>query len=465
ALRSATSPPAVPQAATTGLARVTRTDLVTTQPVAGTIGYGGTSTLVAPATSTQQALGQAQAAVTNAVNKVAADQTAASDSRTIDQLALSADQATLASDQQRRQADCAASATSAECATDQQKVATDQAKVAQDHAQGQQHADQARATMTADQATLTQAQQQLVQAQAIAGSPGNFYTGVAGPGSVVVQGHPLYWIDGRPVPLLYGTMPVFRALRQGLSGADVQQLERDLISLGYATSANLATDGSFTGADAAAVKRWQTTLGVPQTGVVNLGDLAFLPGPIRVTALHAAAGGVAQGGQPVLDYTSTTRVVSVALTPSLSSQVKAGDAVTVDLPGGHTRLPGKVADVSTVATQQQQGGGAQAQAQTQNGVPQATIGVTITFDDPSQVSALDQAPVTVDVTTQSAQGVLTVPVNALLALAGGGYGVEAMEPNGRHRLLPVQTGIFDNSQVQVSGAGLSEGMNVVVPSS
>jgi multidrug efflux pump subunit AcrA (membrane-fusion protein) len=477
ALRGATQPPAVPQAARTGIARVTRANLATTQPVPGTIGYGAASTLVAPATSTQQALGQAQTAVTTGTDKIAADQVAARDSRTLDQLALASDQdalaaarTTLAADQQRQQGDCTASATSAQCAGDQQKVAQDQAavsqaqaRVAQDHAQDQQHSDQAQATMTADQAALAQARQQLSQVQAVAGSPGNFYTGLGAPGSVVTQGRPLYWIDGRPVPLLYGALPAYRALRQGVSGADVQQLEQDLIALGYATSANLAADGSFTGADAAAVCRWQAALGAPQTGAVNLGDAVFLPGAIRVTALHATAGGAAQGGQPVLDYTPTTRVVSVALNPSLSSQVRTGEAVTVDLPDGRTRLTGRVSDVSTVAAQQQ--GGGQTQTQTQNGGPQATIGVTIAFDDPSRVSSLDQAPVTVDVVTQSVQDVLTVPVNALLALAGGGYGVEVVESNGQRRLLTVQTGIFDNSLVQVSGGGLSEGMNVVVPSS
>jgi hypothetical protein len=89
--------------------------------------------------------------------------------------------------------------------------------------------------------------------------------------------------------------------------------------------------------------------------------------------------------------------------------------------------------------------------------------VTVTLSDPDAVPNLDQAPVTVDVTTQSARGVLAVPVNALLALAGGGYGLEVIEPNGQHRLVAVQTGIFDSSRVQVSGQGLAEGMTVVVP--
>jgi len=104
-------------------------------------------------------------------------------------------------------------------------------------------------------------------------------------------------------------------------------------------------------------------------------------------------------------------------------------------------------------------------SQTQNGAAQVTIGATVTFDSPDAVAAVDQAPVTVDITTQSAPGVLAVPVNALLALAGGGYGVEVVGPGGQHRLLAVQTGIYDNSRVQVSGTGLTEGMTVVVPAS
>ena len=442
-------PAAVPQAAATGLALVVRTDLVTTQPVAGTIGYGAASTLVAPATTAPQALAQAQAAVTTAANRVTADQSAAADGHAVDHLTLTADQ-------QRQQADCAASGTSATCASDQQKVAMDQAEL-------QQHADQAQTALTADQATLAQAQQQLAQLQAVAGSSGSFYTGLAAAGALVAQGQPLYWIDGRAVPLLYGDMPAYRVMRPGVTGTDVRQLEQDLLAMGDATAANLTADGSFTAADAAAVRRWQAALGVAQTGVVSLGDAVFLPGAIRVTALHAAVGGAVQGGQPVLDYTSTTRLVTVALSPSLSAQVKAGDAVTVDLPDGRTRLQGRVSAVSTVATTPAQPGG-QA-AQTQNGAPPATIGVTITFDDPSRVTALDQAPVTVDITTQSVRGVLAVPVSALLALAGGGYGVEVVDPDGARRTVTVQTGIFDSSRVQVSGPGLSEGMSVVVPSS
>ena len=70
----------------------------------------------------------------------------------------------------------------------------------------------------------------------------------------------------------------------------------------------------------------------------------------------------------------------------------------------------------------------------------------------------------VEITTERVENVLAVPVDALLALAGGGYAVEVAE--GRvHRLEAVTVGLFDDAEgvVQVSGQGLSAGQRVVVP--
>ena len=448
------------QAAATGMARVVRTDLVTTQQVSGVIGYGPATTLFAPAAATQAAVAQAEGTISTASAKLASDQAALRDTTAANNAALGVDQASLNADQARQSADCSASPSSAQCAQDQQKVGIDQAQLSLTRAHNQQTLDQAQAAVNQDQTALANAQAQAGPVLAAAGSGGTSYTVLPAVGAVISQGQTLYSVDGRPVPLLYGAQAAYRVMATGVSGSDVRQLEQDLIALGFAESSNLVADGNFTAADAAAVRRWQAALGVPSTGVVNLGDAVFQSGPVRVTALHVSAGSpVATGGQ-IMDVTSATRVVTVPLNPALGYQVKQGDPVTVDLPDGHTRVPGTVSNVSTVATQQAGNG-----QQTPNGAPQATIGVTIRLNDPNGVPNLDQAPVSVDVTTQSARNVLAVPVNALLALAGGGYGIEVVEPSGRHRLIAVQTGIFDSGRVQVTGQGLAEGMTVVVPAS
>jgi hypothetical protein len=86
--------------------------------------------------------------------------------------------------------------------------------------------------------------------------------------------------------------------------------------------------------------------------------------------------------------------------------------------------------------------------------------------DPSATGSIDQAPVDVAITTASVNNVLVVPVDALLALSGGGYAIEEVSADGRHQLVGVSLGLFDDASgmVQVSGPGLAVGQRVVVPS-
>jgi peptidoglycan hydrolase-like protein with peptidoglycan-binding domain len=214
--------------------------------------------------------------------------------------------------------------------------------------------------------------------------------------------------------------------------------------------AGLTADGSFTQADATAVKRWQAALGVTQSGVVNPGDAVVLAGPLRVSAVKVTLGGSAQAGQEVVDGTSPDHVVIVNLDARQQTLVQTGATVGVSLPNG-TSVRGTVTDVGTVATTSGQG----AQQTT-------TIPVTITLTDNGAAGRLDGATVTVSITRASRQNVLTVPITALLALPGGGYAVETAD--GRHRRIPVQTGVFSNGQVEVSGPGVVEGLQVLAPS-
>jgi hypothetical protein len=133
----------------------------------------------------------------------------------------------------------------------------------------------------------------------------------------------------------------------------------------------------------------------------------------------------------------------------METEVKAGDSVTVTLPDG-SATPGVITSVGTVAS----GSGSS-----------ATVQVHVKLTNPSAAGSLDQAPVTVNITTASASNVLVVQVAALLAQPGGGYGVEVVGPGNSRRLVPVTVGpIFDDTAglVQVTG-NLRPGERVVVP--
>jgi peptidoglycan hydrolase-like protein with peptidoglycan-binding domain len=286
----------------------------------------------------------------------------------------------------------------------------------------------------------------------------------------------LYRVDDSPVVLLYGSTPAYRTLSVGATGADVAQLNADLVALGYATSARLdPTPAAFGPATTAAVNKLQTALGLTPNGTLHLGQAVFEPTALRVTAVSAPLGGAAQAAQTVMQATSTTHQIQVALDASQQTDMAAGDKVTITLPNNQT-TPGVVSTVGTVAIcppASEQGGsntsaGSPRADNCSSGSPQTTtptITVDITPSDPAATGTWDQAPVRVSITTARVPNVLAVPVTALLAQSNGGYSVEIVNPDATHHLIPVSLGLFDDADglVQVTGPGLSAGQDVVVP--
>jgi Putative peptidoglycan binding domain len=300
---------------------------------------------------------------------------------------------------------------------------------------------------------------------------GGVFTWLPEPGAVIKQDQPVYSVGDVPVPLLYGSLPAYRQFDVAMSdGADVGQLTRDLIALGYGDG--LVQSDHYSSATATAVQRWQKAVGLQETGEIPLGEAVFEPGPIRVTSVTPAVG-TSAGGAVVLTATSITPAVVVDLDVSEEYLVKPGDAVTVVLPDGTTTVGGRIETVGTVATCPGGGGiGAggsdgsadQSPCSSTGSNSSPTVTVTITLDSTPAGATFDQAPVNVNITTQTAGHVLAVPVNALLALAGGGYGVDVVTGKTSH-LTGVTTGLYSDTLVQVSGSGLTVGTLVEVPSS
>jgi hypothetical protein len=430
-------------ATATSLATVTRRPLSSQTPVNGTLGYAGASSIRVPAGTPPSVAAQAERSVTASEEMLRRTRASlAADGET-----LAGQRATLSAEREKESVDCAgdgaaetAAASSSPSAAGEgtgdssspgaaagsSGLCTGDAQVVSSDTQGlggaETKLDGDRASLASSEAALARAEAAVSAARASEVSYGqnSTFTMLPAVGQVVSRGQTLYAISGRPVVLSYGS---------------------------------------------------------PATRELPLGSVVFEPGPVRVTSVTPTLGASVMPG-PVLGITSTAPQVTIELSAAQQSTVKVGDAVSITLPDNQT-TPGVVRSVGTVAKTPSdkggEGGGGGNGGNGGNGGGGEEGGPTIEVDvapsEPAAIGHLDEAPVTVSITTASVLSALVVPVDALLALAGGGgsagnagYAVEVAE-GAVHRLVAVSLGLFDDAEglVQVSGRGLSAGQRVVVP--
>jgi hypothetical protein len=478
------SPGVADNADATEIYTVVRQNLSSQTQVSATIGYEGSYSVPVPSGASTQDVAQAQQTVTEDQQTLSADEQTESDMSSAgdqgvaaDQSDVTTDQATLSSDQVTENQDCAGSAaSSAACSQAEQKVSADQTQLTQvqhqlttDQSTAALDHEQNQAKVQADQTKLAGDQATLASLQAAELNPGTAYTSLPQVGDVIKEDQSVYSVNNESVPLLYGSLPVYRAFSVGMSdGADVGELTADLIALG--DGAGLTQSNHYSSATAAAVERWQDTLGLPATGEILLGALVFEPGPIRVTSVtpsvgesvsgDGGSGGGASGGGggSVLTATSTSRQVSIALDATDQSEVAVGDKVTIALPNNEN-TPGVISSVGTVATTPSSSSSAS------SGPSNPTVTVLVNPTDPAATGTWDQASVNVTITTGTVTNALVVPVAALRAQPSGGYALEVVGTDGIHHLVAVNLGLFDDADglVQVTSTDLAAGRRVVVP--
>jgi hypothetical protein len=285
-------------------------------------------------------------------------------------------------------------------------------------------------------------------------------------GTVVREGQTLVRVNDRPVVLLHGSLPHYRALHapaaqtttavtdgaktsapatpsgptavRPMRGADVRQLKRALTRLGYR---GLGTGKDYTRSTAEVVKRWQRDLGENPTGTVQLGDVFYAGGPLRVVPGPEAA--VGQPMSPAaLRRTSRTLAVT-ATVDGTSTWVRPGVKLSIDTgPGGS--VPAVVSSVKAGDTTGPDGS--------------KNLDIVASVADQSALKSAGAAVTVTHVTARHAD-VLCVPSAALVALAEGGYGLEA--EGGTY--LPVQIGLFAQGKVEVRGAAIHDGLRILSP--
>lgn len=269
-------------------------------------------------------------------------------------------------------------------------------------------------------------------------------TSIPASGTIVGVGDELLRIDDLPVVMMHGDLPAWRAFSEGMSnGKDVLQLEKSLSRLGYF---RLTPDTKFTAATKTAVKYWQKSLGMKQTGTIERGRIVFSTADVRVQEAKSKVGAAASG--EIISITGVKKKVQVFLETSQQSLARKKTPVQVSLPEGIAEK-GSVVSVGTPVDKEGATG-------TTRKIP-----VTVELENEKATENLQDVPVGVQFTVVKAKDVIQVPVSALLAQPGGGFAVEVSE-DGNVKSVPVKTGTFANGLVEVVEGDLKVGDSVVV---
>lgn len=263
------------------------------------------------------------------------------------------------------------------------------------------------------------------------------------PGQVIQRDEFLYAVDERAVRAMWGTVPLWRDLERGLEGTDVQQLNDNLAALGY----DLAQDDTFGPRTERAVKQWQRDRGQKRTGVLTADDIAFVDGAVRVASVTGGLGQPASAGEggDVLQVTSTRRIVTATVSQRESERLAVGTKVDVRVNGAGAAMPGEVTDVQPSAGEDAAG----------------KVDVSVSFE-PGDRKLPAAASAQLDAKGTTEQGVLSVPVSALVAGSAGKYAIDVVRKDGTTDRVRVTPGFIAEGRVAITG-DVAEGDEVVVP--
>ena len=279
-------------------------------------------------------------------------------------------------------------------------------------------------------------------------------TALPTPGTSLTQGSHVYTVAGNNTYLLHGATPAWRAFEEGMSdGEDVTQLETALSELGYFDA---TPNAHFDWNTIAAIKKWQKALTLTQNGTLPLGTVLFAPEDLRIGALKARVGDNATMETELFTASSSRQVISANLKISDQALGVVGNSVTVRLPGSATTTTGTITSVEPPREKAGEEGSKET-------TKERIIPITVTPDDTSALEGLQEASVSLGLTSETRTGVLSVPLGALVALSTDQFGVEVVDEKGEIRRVPVTVGLFAGDRVEVSGDEIAEGQRVVVP--
>lgn len=267
------------------------------------------------------------------------------------------------------------------------------------------------------------------------------------PGDEVRTGSVLYRVNERPVVVAQGAVPAYRSIGAGSSGTDVAQAQQMLADLGYAPG---PVDGEAGAGTVSAIRDWQDAVGMPETGVIEPGDVIFVPNlPTRVSLDTdvIARGKSVGGGEQVVRGLPASPEFTVPVTDAQAGMMPAGTLVEITSPEGAIWQ----ASVTDHTREEQSGNVVVSLA--------GPDGAVICADACGQVPVTGQARLASRIVTQETVAGLVVPSAALVTAADGT--VEVIDADGER--MPVDVVASARGMSVIEGA--PEGTRVRVPAS
>jgi hypothetical protein len=223
-----------------------------------------------------------------------------------------------------------------------------------------------------------------------------------------------------------------------------------LAYIGYDPKSQMTIDDEADLATAAAVIRWQESVGLPATGSSVASDYVVVSDErvYAVDQIAVALGDELGDGRLVMTLASPTLALTADVAVTEVDEFAVGDPVVVEQVD-ETTFTAVVTEIGDTTTESADGGD-----------PTVPVTFAVTSAPDQYVSG------TVTITTESNRidGATVVPTRALVTLREGGFAVEKANDDGTTTLVGVELGTFDDGVVEITSGDVSPGDVVVVPS-
>lgn len=266
------------------------------------------------------------------------------------------------------------------------------------------------------------------------------------PGEEVTSGMPLYAVDLRPVVIAQGDVPAFRDITRDTEGPDVEQVQAMLAALGYYHG---DIDGTAGAATVWAIEAWQSDLGLEETGVVEMGDIIFVPTlPTRVSldTEVVARGLTLTGGEQVLSGLPLEPAFRLPVTEAQAAMLHPGTRIEITSPEGDTWIAHS-ADVIP----------SESSSAISIRLTSANEDTPICAEQCAQIDSTGTVSMRSRIVTAETISGLVVPTSALLTTADGHHAV--IDHAGNRLTVTVETSAKGMSVI----TGIDEGTRVRIP--